>query len=105
MANCKLIDNYRAAMDVYEAAKAGLGAEGPSAQNRTAASCTQCPGSGQMRQCAVDQVRNRRHAIAYGSVLHAKSSPALGPQFAACNTSTAAATSRPFQLARTDCTQ
>jgi hypothetical protein len=56
------------------------GAEGPSARRRTVASCTQCPGPGQMRQCAVDPVRNRRHAIAYGSVLHAKSSPALGPR-------------------------
>jgi hypothetical protein len=81
------------------------GAEGPSARKRTVASCTQCPGPGEMRQCAVDPVRNRRHAITHGSVLHAKSSPALGPRFAACNTPTAAATSRPFRLARHDCTQ
>jgi hypothetical protein len=31
--------------------------------------------------------------------------PALAPRFVACNTPTAVATSRPFQLARHDCTQ
>jgi hypothetical protein len=43
--------------------------------------------------------------LARACVLHAISSPALGPRFGACNTPAAAATSQPFQLACDVCTQ
>src|SRR5277367_2974141 len=43
--------------------------------------------------------------LADAHVLHAKSSPALAPQFIACNTPTQFITLRAISIARNDCTQ
>ena len=54
---------------------ARIGAEGPSVRKRTVATCTQCRGSGRMRDRTVDLARNRAARPVRGRAYCTQSEP------------------------------
>src|SRR5271170_3957687 len=89
------------------------GSEGPTMENCTVAvlHAMSCRCSGTLSRRVSKQGSEllgacRAHRpLADAHVLHAKSSPALAPQFIACNTPTQFITLRAISIARNDCTQ